>query len=102
MTLARGEPHRSAYADFLAATRGMDGHGFPRAVPVREWVPGWSNPEGGLLMSAAVAATWFPSTPGVLDHLETAAHLIGGGALLAVTVGLPAASVWFGYSLVTS
>lgn len=71
--------------------------GFPRAeVPVREWIPGVSTPEG-LLLGGAVAVSAFGAVNPVM--LERLASGVTTGAVVAVSAVIPAFTVWFGTHL---
>lgn len=70
--------------------------GFPRAeLPVREWVPGVSTPEGLLLTSAAASAVAVAGFP-ILEKAVTAFTTL---AIAGITTGVPAGSVWLGLSV---
>jgi len=75
------------------------GRGFPRQpVPIKQWVPGVSTPEGLILASAAAVAA--AETLGVTGELLVKAVNGAAALLLATTVvGIPAGAVWIGEQL---
>lgn len=87
----------SAYQEFISLTTLPNGHGFPRAQVVYEWIPGFSTPDGAVLM-AQVA----PYLPGG-DLSDPVAQLVAnaaGALAVAAATGIPAAAVWVGAALV--
>lgn len=88
----------SAYQEFIALTTLPNGHGFPRAQIIHEWIPGLSTPEGAFLLAAQIS----PYLPG--GNLgDPVAHMVANAAtvvVVAASTGIPAAAVWFGANLV--
>jgi hypothetical protein len=93
--MSRDPQIRSAYAEFLTLTSSPE-LGFPRAVQIREWVPGLTPAHGAIAVTAVAA--WMPQ-PAAASQVEQAIHTVMTTAMIAVTTGLPALSVWFGYHL---
>lgn len=88
----------SAYQDFISLTTLPNGHGFPRAQVIHEWVPGLTTPEGAVLFAAQVA----PYIPGG-DLSDPVAQMVAnaaGALAVAAATGIPAAAVWVGATLV--
>lgn len=89
--------HMSTYQEFLSLTTLPNGHGFPRAQEIYEWIPGLSTPEGVLLMSQVA-----PYLPGGSMSDPVSQFVVNAAGVLAVaaSTGIPAAAVWVGANLV--
>lgn len=88
----------SAYQEFVSLTTLPNGHGFPRAQVIHEWVPGFSTPEGAYLLAAQLS----PYIPGG-DLSDPVAQMVANAAsvvAVAAATGIPAAAVWLGAALV--
>jgi hypothetical protein len=72
--------------------------GFPRsAVPVQEWVPGVSRPDGALLAGAAGATVGVAVLGG--ESVARAVGAVTSGVIVLVSAAIPTAAMWWGASL---
>lgn len=71
--------------------------GFPRAnLPIHEWIPGISTPEGLLLGSMTAAAVFASSNPHLFERIIQSAAT---AMIVGVGTAIPAGAVWFGSTL---
>ncbi len=71
--------------------------GFPRAsLPIHEWIPGISTPEGLLIGSMTAAAVFASSNPHLFERIIQSAAT---AMIVGVGTAIPAGAVWFGSTL---